>query len=57
MFQMLVVSVCWLICAGVSGADAWTPTGSMSGPRAFHSAILLDDGSVLVWAGSRTAPG
>ncbi len=29
----------------------WTPTGSLSGPRALHTAALLNDGTVLVAGG------
>ena len=36
-------------------AGMWTPTGSMTHPRQFHSATLLEDGRVLV-AGGRSGP-
>jgi hypothetical protein len=35
----------------------WTPTGSMSGPRIYHTATLLPNGTVLVAGGSSRAGG
>ncbi|MGW4523640.1 Kelch repeat-containing protein [Amycolatopsis sp. NPDC004378] len=38
-------------------ANQWTTTGTMLTPRWGHSAVLLDDGSVLVAGGSAARPG
>jgi N-acetylneuraminic acid mutarotase len=39
------------------GNDQWAPTAAMPQGRSGHSALLLDDGTVLVFGGDSNGPG
>ena len=45
-----------LLVLAAPAQAGWAPVGSMSEPRTWHSAVLLDDGRVLV-AGGHTPSG
>lgn len=51
--RLMITAALWFnLVVAQTKADSWSLTGSLSGPRVFHSATLLANGQVLVAGGS-----